>query len=75
MRAEDAEKIARLAMHEGWEVLVREIKVWQDSHVRQLANSSFENLQAVGRLQGEITALQRVLDFVQRRAERIERGD
>ena len=75
MRAEDAEKIARLAMHEGWEVLVREIKVWQDSHVRQLANRSFENLQAVGRLQGEITALQRVLDFVQRRAERIEKGD
>ena len=75
MRPQDAEKIARLSVHEGWGVLAKEIVIWQDSAQRRLANGSFENLQAIGRLQGEITALQRVLDFVQRRSERIEKGD
>lgn len=75
MKKEDAEKLARLAIHEGWGVLAGQIKEWQGTSQRRLANGNFENLQVVGRLQGEITALQRVLDFVQRRAEQLEKGD
>lgn len=66
----DEEKLARLAHHEGWEVLVRVIK----SRVKQehdlLTYTKFEDLLTVGRSQGAIDALAQVTAFVERRLEK-----
>lgn len=70
----DTDKLRRLAHHEGWAVLERVLRSWQDAAARRLTDAEFTDLLHVGRLQGEITALRRVVAFVNNRSEQTE-GD
>lgn len=64
---EDAEKLNRIVMHEGWAVLMRYMEEFEKHWSRQLAEEHFTDLLAVGRLQGQITALRKFRTFVERR--------
>lgn len=70
LSSEQEEKLLRLARSEGWDVLVDRIKLWEEDHTRRLASADFGNLLDVGRLQGQITALRQVVEFVNRRREK-----
>lgn len=74
MKPGDHDKLARLARHEGWAVLERVLAEWQDVATRRLTEARFSDLLEVGRLQGEITALRRVLGLVNNRAEPPQEG-
>lgn len=55
-------------------MLERVLREWQDAAARRLTDARFTDLLEVGRLQGEITALRRVVAFVNNRSEQAE-GD
>lgn len=55
-------------------MLERVLTDWQDVAIRRLTEARFSDLLDVGRLQGEITALRRVLGFVNNRADSPQEG-
>lgn len=62
LNASDNEKLNRLALHEGWEVFREKIlQYWVNTAKEGLARAEFDNLLKVGRLQGEIQALERII--------------
>lgn len=63
----DREKMRRLLMQEGWEVLTRWMEEFKKECARDLAVKGFDNLLEVGRLQGQITAIERLQEVVKRR--------
>ncbi len=63
----DIESVAALALSEGWRVLVGFINESLTSNTRRLTDEHFADLAEVCRLQGEITALRKVLSFVNNR--------
>lgn len=60
-------------MTEGWAILTRIMQDWERVETSRLTRADFSNLQEVGRLQGQITALRRVRDFVNNRLEQINK--
>jgi len=71
---EDDEKLARLAMHDGWPVLARVLDEWIRREANDLASRRFNDLLEVGRSQGRMKAFEQVKQFVERRLDRIKEG-
>jgi len=59
--------LAHLAMMEGWAILSRHINEWAGTATSLLTRAEFRDLLEVGRLQGQITAYRKVIDFVNNR--------
>ncbi len=76
MKLTDKEKqaVAALAESEGWRIIEGLLNEVLASHVRRLQVERFTDLAEIARLQGEITGMTRVLDFVNNRQDQKERG-
>lgn len=76
MKLTEKEKqaVSALAESEGWRVIEGLLTEALASNTRRLQVDRFENLAEVARLQGEITGMTRVLDFVNNRAGAKERS-
>jgi hypothetical protein len=62
-----------MAMTEGWQLLVSRIQdAYIKSHTATLERNNFENLLEVGRAQGAIGELRKVLSFVEKCQNRIK---
>jgi len=59
-------------MTEGWGLLETHIEKYMKSHQSTLERSQFENLLEVGRAQGAINELRKVVLFVQKCTEKIK---
>lgn len=67
MRREEAEKVARLAQHDGWRVLEAAVSTWIESLKERLAGHDPNDAAGLARIQGEITGYRRVLAYVNNR--------
>ena len=76
MKLTEKEKqaVAALAESEGWRIIEGLLNEVLASHVRRLQVERFTDLAEIARLQGEITGMTRVLDFVNNRQDQKERG-
>jgi hypothetical protein len=62
-----------MAMTEGWQLLVSRIQnTYIRSHTATLERNNFENLLEVGRAQGAIGELRKVLSFVEKCQDKIK---
>jgi len=71
LTSSDKEKLARLALHDGWEVFVRVLESRIRAEQNTLNSHKFDQLLEVGRSQGAIHALERAVSFVERRLEKV----
>lgn len=70
----DEEKLARLTMHDGWEVFTRLMRERIKAEHDTLTRADFDSLLDVGRCQGRAYALESAILFVERRGEKLRGG-
>jgi len=75
MTEEEIREVGEMALSEGWQTVARFFRAQIDQHSRRLAETDFENMLQVGRLQGEVAAYRRVLEYVARRREELSKEE
>ena len=63
----ERDAIADLSVSQGWQVLRSWLDEIEEACIRDLASADFADLLRVGRLQGQVTAIRRIRDAVEKR--------
>lgn len=71
----EARQVYETVHTEGWENIYQFIKNNLDIRENRITTTEFTDLTKVARLQGEITGLRKILDYVEAQVKRVEGGN